>query len=97
MVHAHAGRVQTILFFKFTAVALLGLIGLFPVVWTELGIIIPAYVIRTAIMNSAFPLQKSILMDYVPKVSAMHHRCIICCCFLSAVSALHAVTACSLT
>ncbi|KAL0019911.1 hypothetical protein WJX77_007083 [Trebouxia sp. C0004] len=63
------GRVQTILLFKLCAVALLALIGWFPGVWTKLSIIIPAYVVRTAIMDSAFPLQKSILMDYVSKGS----------------------------
>ncbi len=67
----NTGRVQTILLFKFCAVALLALIGWFPAIWTKLSIIIPAYVVRTAIMDSAFPLQKSILMDYVPKVRSM--------------------------
>ncbi len=63
----NTGRVQTILLFKFCAVALLALIGWFPGMWNKLSIIIPAYVVRTAIMDSAFPLQKSILMDYVPR------------------------------
>ena len=67
----NTGRVQTILLFKFCAVALLALIGWFPAMWTKLSIIIPAYVMRTAIMDSAFPLQKSILMDYVPKVRSV--------------------------
>ena len=62
---------QTILLFKATAVVLLAVIGLFPGLWSKWGIIIPMYVVRTAIMNSAFPLQKSILMDYVPKVKFM--------------------------
>lgn len=47
----------------------MGFMGMFPEIWTKLGVIIPVYVIRTAIINSAAPLQKSILMDYVPKVS----------------------------
>ena len=64
----NTGRVQTILLLKLCAVALLAWIGWFPAMWTKLSIIIPAYVVRTAIMNSAFPLQKSILMDCVPKV-----------------------------
>jgi len=67
----NTGRVQTILLFKFCAVALLALIGWFPAVWTKLSIIVPAYVVRTAVMDSAFPLQKSILMDYVSKVRPM--------------------------
>ena len=67
----YAGRVQTILLFKFIGVTLLALIGLFPSLWTSAGIVIPAYIIRTAVMNSAFPLQKSILMDYVSKVTQL--------------------------
>lgn len=67
----NTGRVQTVLLFKVCAVALLAWIGWFPAMWTKLSIIIPAYVVRTAIMDSAFPLQKSILMDYVPKVRSM--------------------------
>ncbi len=47
----------------------MGFMGMFPQIWTKLGVIIPVYVIRTAIINSAAPLQKSILMDYVPKAS----------------------------
>lgn len=64
-----AGRVQTILLFKLIGVNLMGFMGLYPEIWTKLGVIIPVYVVRTAIINSAYPLQKSILMDYVPKVS----------------------------
>lgn len=62
------GRVPTILLFKLIGVNMMGFMGLFPEIWTELGVIIPVYVVRTAIINSAYPLQKSILMDYVPKV-----------------------------
>ncbi len=47
----------------------MGFMGMHPEIWTKLGVIIPVYVIRTAIINSAAPLQKSILMDYVPKAS----------------------------
>lgn len=55
----------------------MGLMGMYPDIWTKLGIIIPVYVIRTAIINSAAPLQKSILMDYVPKASPFFYilRC----------------------
>ena len=30
-------------------------------------VLVPVYVIRTALMNSSYPLQESILMDFVPK------------------------------
>lgn len=53
----------------------MGFMGLYPQIWTKLGVIIPVYVVRTAIINSAYPLQKSILMDYVPKVS---YSCNVC-------------------
>lgn len=64
-----AGRVQTILIVKFGGVALMAYMGLVPPMWTSLAIILPVYLVRTAIINSAYPIQKSILMDYVPKVS----------------------------
>lgn len=64
------GRVPTILLFKLIGVNMMGFMGLFPEIWTQLGVIIPVYVVRTAIINSAYPLQKSILMDYVPKVAS---------------------------
>lgn len=72
---ACTGRVQTILLFKVIGVNLIGFMGLYPQIWTKLGVIIPVYVVRTAIINSAYPLQKSILMDYVPKVS---YSCNVC-------------------
>lgn len=53
---------------KFGGVALMAYMGLVPRTWTNLAIIVPVYLIRTAIINSAYPIQKSILMDYVPKV-----------------------------
>lgn len=64
-----AGRVQAILLFKLTGVALLAVMGLGPHLWRHVAIIVPIYIVRTAIINSAYPLQKSILMDFVPKVS----------------------------
>ncbi len=53
----------------------MGFMGMYPEIWTKLAIIIPVYVIRTAIINSAAPLQKSILMDYVPKANP--HFCVV--------------------
>ena len=68
--HALAtGRVPTILVLRLTGVAFMGFMGLFPQVWTKLGVIIPVHILRTAIIRSASPLEKSILMDYVPKAS----------------------------
>jgi len=35
--------------------------------WQDWRIIVPIYLLRTAVMNCAFPLKRSILMDYVRK------------------------------
>lgn len=35
--------------------------------WRNWSVIIPVYLVRTALINSSKPLKKSILMDYVPK------------------------------
>ncbi|CAB9511238.1 expressed unknown protein [Seminavis robusta] len=62
------GRVPTGLLFKS-----LGVVGLFSmVVFKEYLdqhalLLVPIYVARTALMNASFPLEESILMDFVPK------------------------------
>lgn len=62
------GRVQTSLLLQFS-----GLSCLFAMVFfkTYLDshpfVLVPVYVVRTALMNAPYPLQESILMDYVPK------------------------------
>nr|MDA3886494.1 MFS transporter [Candidatus Delongbacteria bacterium] len=48
---------------KLIATAFLFIIAMYPAFW----ILIPLYVIRGALMNSAQPLSRSILMDAVPK------------------------------
>ena len=63
------GRVPTILVLRLSGVGVLGFMGFFPDVWIKLGVIIPLHMLRTAIVRSAAPLEKSILMDYVPKAS----------------------------
>jgi MFS family permease len=63
-----AGRVQTILLTK-----VMGLGFLFAIVFfndyliTRPAILIPIYLCRTGLMNATFPLQESILMDFVKK------------------------------
>ena len=66
----------TILALKLVGVILMGFMGLYPRLWTNLDVIIPVYVVRTAIINSAYPLQKSILMDYVPKAGCAVLACL---------------------
>lgn len=36
--------------------------------WQRAGLMVALFVCRTSIMNSIYPLQKSILMDFVQKV-----------------------------
>jgi MFS family permease len=57
------GRVEIMLASKLIATAFLFIIAMYPAFW----ILIPLYVIRGALMNSAQPLSRSILMDAVPK------------------------------
>ena len=65
-----AGRVQTILFLKLSGVTLLAILGLHPRLWRHPWLVIPIYCVRTSLINASYPLQKSILMDFVPKVGS---------------------------
>jgi len=62
------GRVGTALLFK-----IFGVSGLYSmVVFKEYLnkhalLLVPIYILRTALMNASYPLEESILMDYVPK------------------------------
>jgi predicted MFS family arabinose efflux permease len=63
------GRVQAMALFKAVGIALLYLMAWDTTAWRVPKVIIPIYLARTCIMNASYPLQKSILMDYVPKRS----------------------------
>jgi MFS family permease len=62
------GRVPTGLLFKVT-----GVTGLFSMVFFKKYLdkhpflLVPIYIARTALMNASYPLEESILMDFVPK------------------------------
>ena len=62
------GRVQVMVFAQVVGISLLVAMSLLVdngiTRWT---IIIPIYIFRTGIMNSTYPLNESILMDFVPK------------------------------
>ena len=62
---------QTILFLKFSGVTLLAILGLHPRLWSQPWLVIPIYCVRTSLINASYPLQKSILMDFVPKVGLL--------------------------
>ncbi len=61
------GRVQAMALFKAVGIILLYIMASLKAIWTVPHIIIPIYLTRTCIMNATYPLQKSIMMDYVPK------------------------------
>ena len=63
-----AGRVQSVLVIRAMGVSLITIMGLFPVFWNMPALIITIYLMRTGVNNSSYPIQKAILMDYVPKV-----------------------------
>merc|ERR1711871_1359345 len=62
------GRVQVMVFAQVVGISLLVAMSLLVdngiTRWT---IILPIYIFRTGIMNSTYPLNESILMDFVPK------------------------------
>ena len=50
-------------------VSLLFVMGLFPSIWTARWLILPVYIARTMANNCCYAIIRSLLMDYVPKVS----------------------------
>ena len=62
------GRVETALLFK-----IVGVSGLYSMVVfkdyldNHAFLLVPIYILRTAFMNASYPLEESILMDFVPK------------------------------
>mmetsp|Transcript_53621 Transcript_53621/g.130620 ORF Transcript_53621/g.130620 Transcript_53621/m.130620 type:complete len:235 (+) Transcript_53621:119-823(+) len=62
------GRVQTMLLFSCLGVSLLYAMVLFKgYLDNHPFLLVPIYVLRTALMNATYPIQESILMDFVPK------------------------------
>lgn len=53
--------------FKTFAISILYWMSMNEAAWSDPRIIVTVYLTRTCIINSCYPLQKSILMDYVPK------------------------------
>ncbi|GMH64013.1 hypothetical protein TrRE_jg11650, partial [Triparma retinervis] len=63
-----AGRVQTIITVKTLGVSLLFSMVFFEDYLQQTPLLlVPIYVLRTGLINSTYPLQESILMDFVPK------------------------------
>mmetsp|Transcript_7638 Transcript_7638/g.18547 ORF Transcript_7638/g.18547 Transcript_7638/m.18547 type:complete len:194 (-) Transcript_7638:791-1372(-) len=63
------GRVQTIVTNRLIGITLLLFIATHTGLWTVPAAIVPLYICRTSIMNAQYPIQRSILMDYVPKAT----------------------------
>ena len=63
------GRALTIQLFSATGTALLVVMAAFPQLWKNHWVVLPIYIIRTATINSIFPLNKSIQMDYATKAT----------------------------
>ena len=65
---AGVGRVQTTLFLCTTGVSCLFAMVFFrDYLDAHPFVLVPIYIIRTALINAPYPLQESILMDYCPK------------------------------
>ena len=46
---------------------LLAILGLFPSLWPRHGIVIAIYLARSALANAPYPIERAIIMDFVPK------------------------------
>eukprot|EP00667_Euglena_gracilis_P011905 EG_transcript_12183 len=66
-VSRYIGRVEALLLARTLGIALLFLMALTRPYWHRLGFIVPVYILRTALINSPKALNKSIMMDFVPK------------------------------
>ena len=65
---AGLGRVQTVMLFQTCGISLLVSMVVFShYLDRHPFILVPIYILRTALMNAIYPLEESILMDFVPK------------------------------
>lgn len=46
----------------------MAIMGIFTSFWTNSPLIIFIFLLRTGVNNAGYPIQKAVLMDYVPKV-----------------------------
>lgn len=46
----------------------MGAMGIFTSLWPKRPLIVFLFLLRTGVNNAGFPIQKAVLMDYVPKV-----------------------------
>ena len=46
----------------------MGVMGIFTSTWPNAPLIVFLFLVRTGVNNAGYPIQKAVLMDYVPKV-----------------------------
>ncbi|KAJ8599589.1 hypothetical protein CTAYLR_004703 [Chrysophaeum taylorii] len=63
--HKTIGRVQTLVAFRLAAVGLL--VAMIALVRASPSLLVGVYVLRTALANCTYPIEESILMDFVPR------------------------------
>jgi len=61
------GRVQASLLSGACGIPLLVLMARLKTNWTNWMVIVPIYIVRTAVMNSTSGIRKAVMMDFVPK------------------------------
>ena len=65
------GRIQVMLLMRLIGFSTLLWMGLDQRIWHNVPLIIGIYQLRTAANNCSYPIQKSVLMDFVPKVTCL--------------------------
>eukprot|EP00667_Euglena_gracilis_P008170 EG_transcript_8273 len=65
----YCGRIETILLIRAIGIGLLVAMAVLKQYWRNPAVTIPLYIVRTALMNSVYPLTKSVMMDFIPKRS----------------------------
>ena len=63
---------------KVVGALLLVYMGAVPAIWANKPLVVAVYLARTCANNSTYALQKSILMDFVPKVLPRDAYCASC-------------------
>lgn len=68
-----AGRVEVLLLLRLLGFSIMGVMGLFPSLWSNAPLIVVLFLVRTGVNNAGYPIQKAVLMDHVPKVVLYFH------------------------
>ena len=63
-----AGRIQVLLLLRLIGFSIMAVMGIFTSIWPKGALIVVLFLVRTGVNNAGYPIQKAVLMDYVPKV-----------------------------